>query len=34
VRLDGVDEVPEDSVSIAVGETRAGRPSTPAGGAR
>jgi len=34
VRLDGVDEVPEDSVSIAVGETRAGRPSTPAGGTR
>jgi len=34
VRLAGVDEVPEDSVSIAVGETRAGRPSTPDGGAR
>jgi pyrimidine operon attenuation protein/uracil phosphoribosyltransferase len=34
VRLDGVDEVPEDSVSIAFGETRAGRPSTPAGGTR
>jgi pyrimidine operon attenuation protein / uracil phosphoribosyltransferase len=34
VRLDGVDEVPEDSVSIAVGETRAGRPSAPDGGSR
>ena len=32
VRLAGVDEVAEDSVSIALGETRAGRPSTPAGG--
>ncbi|MBR7742124.1 bifunctional pyr operon transcriptional regulator/uracil phosphoribosyltransferase PyrR [Phycicoccus sp. BSK3Z-2] len=31
VRLDGVDEVTEDSVSIALGETRAGRPSTPGG---
>ena len=31
VRLAGVDDVPEDSVSIAVGETRAGRPSTPGG---
>ena len=34
VRLLGVDDVAEDSVSIAVGETRAGRPSTPAGGTR
>ena len=34
VRLAGVDDVPEDSVSIAVGETRAGSPSTPEGGAR
>jgi pyrimidine operon attenuation protein/uracil phosphoribosyltransferase len=34
VRLEGVDDVPEDSVSIALGETRAGRPSTPEGGAR
>jgi pyrimidine operon attenuation protein/uracil phosphoribosyltransferase len=34
VRLDGVDAVPEDSVSIAYGETRAGSPSTPDGGTR
>ena len=34
VRLAGVDDVPEDSVSIAVGETRAGSPSTPEGGVR
>lgn len=34
VRLAGVDDVPEDSVSIALGETRAGRPSAPEGGVR
>ncbi len=34
VRLAGVDDVPEDSVSIALGETRAGRPSAPEGGTR
>ncbi|MBD3782618.1 MAG: bifunctional pyr operon transcriptional regulator/uracil phosphoribosyltransferase PyrR [Micrococcales bacterium] len=34
VRLSGVDEVPADSVSIALGETRAGRPSAPEGGNR
>ena len=34
VRLAGVDDVAEDSVSIALGETRAGRPSAPEGSAR
>ena len=34
VRLSGVDEVPADSVSIALGDTRAWRPSAPEGGTR
>ena len=34
VRLTGIDDVAEDSVSIALGPTRAGRPSAPEGGAR
>lgn len=34
VRLTGIDGVPEDSVSIALGPTRAGSPSAPDGGTR
>ncbi|MBM6403740.1 bifunctional pyr operon transcriptional regulator/uracil phosphoribosyltransferase PyrR [Phycicoccus sp. CSK15P-2] len=34
VRLAGVDDVPDDSVSIGLGETRAGAPSTPGGEVR